>query len=158
MRGPRSWCSCLWRLATRTPPPKSRDTGNPWSPYTRWNPPSTAKQNVKLSCFLKGYRWPVVKELCPVLGVSGGAEDVHHHEVLDVELLPPRLFQLVNIVPEIRCKVKIKIAQGGQNLQILSIFLIIGRFTAISSWLLDICLQVKTSRKYHFDVQLPQGK
>ena len=41
----------------------------------------------------------MVKELCPVLGVSGGAEDVHHHEVLDVELLPPRLFQLVNIVP-----------------------------------------------------------
>ena len=75
----------------------------------------------------------MVEELCPVLRVCGGAEDVHHHEVLDVKLLPPRLFQLVNIVPEIKCKIKIKIAQSGQNLQILSIFLIIGRFTAISS-------------------------
>ena len=75
----------------------------------------------------------MIKKFRPVLGVGGRAEDVHHHEVLDVKLLPPRLFQLVNIVPEIRCKIKIKTAQGGQNLQILSIFLIIGRFTAISS-------------------------
>ena len=52
-----------------------------------------------LVTFLKGYRWPMVKELCPVLRVCGGAEDVHHHEVLDVVLLATRLFQLVNIVP-----------------------------------------------------------
>ena len=57
-----------------------------------------------LATFLKDYRWPMVKELCPVLRVSGGAEDVHHHEVLDVKLLPPRLFQLVNIVPEIKSR------------------------------------------------------
>ena len=41
----------------------------------------------------------MVKELGPVLCVGGGAEDVHHHEVLDVVLLAPGLFQLVNIVP-----------------------------------------------------------
>ena len=41
----------------------------------------------------------MVKELCPVFRVCGGAEDVHHHEVLDVVLLPTRLFQLVDIVP-----------------------------------------------------------
>ena len=35
-----------------------------------------------------------------------------------------------------------------KNLQILSIFLIIGKFTAISSWLLlDICLQISFSRQ-----------
>ena len=44
----------------------------------------------------------MVEEFCPVLCVRGGAEDVHHHEVLDVVLLPTRLFQLVNIVPEIK--------------------------------------------------------
>ena len=49
----------------------------------------------------KCYRWPMIKELRPVLGVGGGAEDVHHHEVLDVVLLPPWLLQLVNIVPKI---------------------------------------------------------
>ena len=53
-----------------------------------------------LATFLKDYRWPMVKELCPVLRVCGGAEDVHHHEVLDVVLLPPWLLQLVNIVPK----------------------------------------------------------
>ena len=42
----------------------------------------------------------MIKELRPVLGVGGGAEDVHHHEVLDVVLLPPWLLQLVNIVPK----------------------------------------------------------
>ena len=41
----------------------------------------------------------MVKELSPVLGVGGGAEYVHHHEVLNVVLLAPGLFQLVNIVP-----------------------------------------------------------
>ena len=42
----------------------------------------------------------MVKEPGPVLGVGGGAEDVHHHEVLDVELLAPRLLQLVDVVPQ----------------------------------------------------------
>ena len=42
---------------------------------------------------------PVVKEFCSVVSVGGGAKDVHHHEVLDVVVLPPRLFQLVNVVP-----------------------------------------------------------
>ena len=43
----------------------------------------------------------MVEQLRPVVGVGGGAEDVHHHEVLDVVLLPPWLFQLVDIVPEL---------------------------------------------------------
>ena len=42
---------------------------------------------------------PVVEQLGPVVSVGGGAEDVHHHEVLDVVLLPPGLLQLVDIVP-----------------------------------------------------------
>ena len=42
---------------------------------------------------------PVVEQLGPVLGVGGGSEDVHHHEVLDVELLAARLVQLVDVVP-----------------------------------------------------------
>ena len=45
------------------------------------------------------YCWPVVEQLGPVLGVGGGAEDVHHHEVLYVVLLSSRLVQLVNIIP-----------------------------------------------------------
>ena len=45
------------------------------------------------------YCWPVVKQLGPVLSVRGGAEDVHHHEVLYVVLLSSRLVQLVNIIP-----------------------------------------------------------
>ena len=42
---------------------------------------------------------PVIKEFCSVVSVGGGTKDVHHHEVLDVVVLPPRLFQLVNVVP-----------------------------------------------------------
>ena len=42
---------------------------------------------------------PVVEQLGPVVGVGGGAEDVHHHEVLDVVMLPTGLLQLVNIIP-----------------------------------------------------------
>ena len=41
----------------------------------------------------------MIKEPGPVFCVGGCPKDVHHHEVLDVKLLPPRLFQLVNIVP-----------------------------------------------------------
>ena len=41
----------------------------------------------------------MVKQLRPVLSVGGGAEDVHHHEVLDVVLLSPRLLQLVDVIP-----------------------------------------------------------
>ena len=50
---------------------------------------------------------PVVEELGPVVGVGGGAEDVHHHEVLDVVLFSPWLLQLVDIVPgllKIKCQ------------------------------------------------------
>ena len=43
----------------------------------------------------------MIKELGPVFCVGGGPKDVHHHEVLDVVLLPPWLFQLVDIVPEL---------------------------------------------------------
>ena len=43
----------------------------------------------------------MVEQLGPVVGVGGGAEDVHHHEVLDVVLLPTGLLQLVNIIPVI---------------------------------------------------------
>ena len=49
----------------------------------------------------------MIKKLRPVLGVSGGAEDVHHHEVLDVVLFSPWLLQLVDIVPgllKIKCQ------------------------------------------------------
>ena len=43
----------------------------------------------------------MIKEPGPVFCVGGGPKDVHHHEVLDVVLLPPWLFQLVDIVPEL---------------------------------------------------------
>ena len=46
---------------------------------------------------------PVVEQLGPVVGVGGGAEDVHHHEVLDVVVLPTGLVQLVNVIPVITC-------------------------------------------------------
>ena len=42
----------------------------------------------------------MVEQLRPVVGVGGGAEDVHHHEVLDVVVLPTGLLQLVDIIPE----------------------------------------------------------
>ena len=41
----------------------------------------------------------MVKEFGPVRCVGGGAKDVHHHEVLYVELLAPWLLQLVDVVP-----------------------------------------------------------
>ena len=40
----------------------------------------------------------MIEELGPVGGVVGGPEDVHHHEVLDVEVLSA-LFQLVDVAP-----------------------------------------------------------
>ena len=49
----------------------------------------------------------MIKKLRPVLGVGGRAEDVHHHEVLDVVLFSPWLLQLVDIVPgllKIKCQ------------------------------------------------------
>ena len=49
----------------------------------------------------------MIKKLRPVLCVGGRAEDVHHHEVLDVVLFSPWLLQLVDIVPgllKIKCQ------------------------------------------------------
>ena len=41
----------------------------------------------------------MVEQLGSVLSVGGRPEDVHHHEVLYVILLPTRLLQLVYVVP-----------------------------------------------------------
>ena len=76
----------------------------------------------------------MVKQLRPVLSVGGGAEDVHHHEVLDVVLLSPRLLQLVDVIPAMQNIEydNVKLCHTLSHLQILSIFLIMGMFTSTS--------------------------
>ena len=88
---------------------------------------------------------PVVEQLGPVVGVGGGAEDVHHHEVLDVVMLPSRLVQLVNIVPVITCSEddNLNLPHRLLDLQILSIFLIMGMFTSRSCSLPGRTLEVE---------------
>ena len=87
----------------------------------------------------------MVEQLRPVVGVGGGAEDVHHHEVLDVVVLPSRLVQLVNIVPVITCSEddNLNLPHRLLDLQILSIFLIMGMFTSRSCSLLGRTLEVE---------------
>ena len=87
----------------------------------------------------------MVEQLSPVVGVGGGAEDVHHHEVLDVVMLPSRLLQLVNIVPVITCSEddNLNLQHTLSHLQILSIFLIMGMFTSRSCSLLGLTLEVE---------------
>ena len=46
---PRSLCSCQWPPAAGTPPPRSLDTGIPWSPCTHWSPPGTDRKAMILS-------------------------------------------------------------------------------------------------------------
>ena len=77
---------------------------------------------------------PVVEQLGPVVGVGGGAEDVHHHEVLDVVLLSPRLLQLVDVIPAMQNIEydNVKLCHTLSHLQILSIFLIMGMLTSTS--------------------------
>ena len=89
---------------------------------------------------------PVVEQLGPVVGVGGGAEDVHHHEVLDVVLFPPRLLQLVDIIPAITCIEYDHLEEPDTlaDLQILSIFLIMGMFTSSSFSLLGLRLEVES--------------
>ena len=88
----------------------------------------------------------MVEELGPVVGVGGGAEDVHHHEVLDVVLFPPRLLQLVDIIPAITCIEYDHLEEPDTlaDLQILSIFLIMGMFTSSSFSLLGLRLEVES--------------
>ena len=38
----------------------------------------------------------MIEQLGPILSIVGGSKDVHHHEVLDIEMLSP-LFQLVDV-------------------------------------------------------------
>ena len=46
---PRSLCSCRWPPAAGTPPPRSLDTGIPWSPCTHWSPPGTDRKAMIMS-------------------------------------------------------------------------------------------------------------
>ena len=87
----------------------------------------------------------MVEQLGPVVGVGGGAEDVHHHEVLDVVLFPPRLLQLVDIISAITCIEYDHLEEPDTlaDLQILSIFLIMGMFTSSSCSLLGLTVEVE---------------